>query len=403
MRAALTVLLAALALAVGLDGCLTEPVRSFYDDLDASGNMARLDGSSGSDGTADAAGADGSAADATTDSPDVFSDGNSDSGASDASNERMNDTGIESGPEGGNEGGADGGDAAVDGAGDSGVDAASEAEAGCGPTNTIANCGACGAACDTAQSVGGSCNGVSCAYSGCAPGYGDCVTTGPPNTDGCETRLNTTANCTGCMLACESSHSLGASCNGTTCAYSGCAPGYADCFAAAPDIDGCETQVNTITRCTGCNTRCDVTHSLGASCGVGGCAYTGCVPGWTSCNMAPPNAQGCACNTPGCCGSNCQTTHADGLGDSFYDCQPLGTHTQAQATAACAAFTGNVAECSVFTCTDATMGPLICSDLSATTCACWSYGGGNVGRVFDAMSPGAASCACPLTTDQSWN
>jgi hypothetical protein len=402
MRAAKTALSAAFVLAIGLGGCVSEPVRSFYDDLDAGRNMTRVDGS-GLDGAADApfaetAGDDGSAADATIDSSDVSSDGNSDSGGNDASNERMNDTGVESGLEGGNEGGSEGGDAAVDGA--------DEAEAGCGRTNTIANCGACGAACDTVQSVGASCNGVSCAYTGCAPGYGDCVMTGPPNTDGCETRLNTTSNCTGCMLACNSSHSLGASCNGTTCAYSGCAPSYADCFPAAPNIDGCETQINTVAHCTGCGITCDTAHSLGASCAAGGCAYTGCMPGWTSCNSTPPNALGCGCNTPGCCGSNCQMTHANGLGNSFYDCQPLGTHTQAQATAACAAFTGSVAQCSVFTCTNPTMGPIICSDLSPTACACWSYGGGNIGHVYNSGLPGGANCFCPSASpppDPSWN
>jgi len=44
-----------------------------------------------------------------------------------------------------------------------------------------------------------------------------------------------------------------------------------------------------------------------------------------------PNTNGCECATPGCCpGALCQNTHANGVGDSFYDCVAVGTHDLAR-------------------------------------------------------------------------
>ncbi len=253
----------------------------------------------------------------------------------------------------------------------------------CGPTNTPANCSACGLACDTTESMGASCNGVSCSYSGCAPGWGDCVTAAP-NTGGCETRLNTTANCTGCGLACDSTNSTGASCNGTTCSYTGCRSGYDDCNKTAPDTDGCESPLNTTANCSKCGATCDTVHSMGATCSGTTCMYTGCAAGWSMCNTAAPNAGGCACHTPGCCSSACQTTHSDGMGQSFYDCNPLSTWNQTTALEACAAFTGNASYCSNdWTDDDPDHGTAVCSKGSPVTCACWSYTGKNIGLAYN--------------------
>ncbi len=90
--------------------------------------------------------------------------------------------------------------------------------------------------------------------------------------------------------------------------------------------------------------------------------------------------------------------HSNGLGQSYYDCTPLGTYNQAQATEACTAFTGNASLC--------TLDPIpcggsnehqICSN-GASTCGCWRYSGLNTGQVNS-----NATCLCVPGTAPSWN
>jgi hypothetical protein len=120
-------------------------------------------------------------------------------------------------------------------------------------------------------------------------------------------------------------------------------------------------------------------------------------------------ANGCECPTPGCCGAACQSAHSDGLGQSFYDCVAQGTHTQAQAKAACAAFTGDAGSCTMSSaCCDDSLGlcitvqstDAVCGMISAQ-CHCWSYVGDDSGTV---QTPDAG-CAevCPASGDPGWN
>ena len=233
---------------------------------------------------------------------------------------------------------ADGADSAVVPT-DGGLDAAGDGEAGCGSTATISNCGACGAACDQTHSSPVSCNAGICSYSGCDAGWGDCV-------------------------------------------------------PAAPNTNGCETQLNTISHCAGCNVACDTTSSLDAGCNGTTCTYSGCKPGWSMCKTAPPNAGGCSCNTPGCCveAGTCQTTHSSSVGPVFfYDCSPLNTWTDKAAREACAAYTGNPGQCTDnVVCTGfPKAGPYVCNGALNNNCdTCWSYGGTDIGTVSDCNCPG---------------
>jgi hypothetical protein len=86
----------------------------------------------------------------------------------------------------------------------------------------------------------------------------------------------------------------------------------------------------------------------------------------------------CECTTPACCGSSCQTTHTDGEGQSFYDCNALGTDTEDEAMEACAVYAasigGKASDCS---------GNWLCSGQPSQACYtgsagtqyCWGYGG----------------------------
>lgn len=237
---------------------------------------------------------------------------------------------------------------------EAGPDAGPPVEAGCGPTDTVANCGQCGAACDT--------------------------TNGTPT-----------------------------SCTGSACKYT-CNTGWGDCNPAAPDLNGCETPLNTTSNCTGCGITCDTVNSNGASCSGTSCTYTSCATGFRDCNTTPPNADGCECQAPACCEAGvCEPQHDNGEGATYYDCTPIGTYTSALALKACIAYTGSAAQCVSFPCADPSNGPIICSSGATTkNCMCWSFSGNNVGLVDNAgelPGSGAKNCFCPDITagDTPWN
>jgi hypothetical protein len=226
-------------------------------------------------------------------------------------------------------------------------------QSGCGPLDSPSNCGACGVACDMMHSNDAACTftgdaGV-CSYSSCATGFADCDASAP-NANGCDTPITTLTNCGACGVACDTANSVDASCGANGCSYV-CAPGYGDCNATPPNVNGCTTPITTPLNCGACGVACNTTNSVDAGCGPTGCTYT-CAPNFSNCNTtsAPSNTGGCACNTPACCATSgatpgaggpaytCETTHSNGVGESFYDCEPAGTYTLAQATTACQKF-----------------------------------------------------------------
>ena len=118
-----------------------------------------------------------------------------------------------------------------------------------------------------------------------------------------------------------------------------------------------------------------------------------------------------ACTTNTACGEGCENcttkgatcnAHSNGVGQTFYDCNPLGTYNQTQATKACAALTGNASQCAVmisFRCQLGLFGNLleVCSTGSAG-CYCWQW----------SVTPGSVaspSSSCPVCagTSPTWN
>jgi hypothetical protein len=168
-------------------------------------------------------------------------------------------------------------------------------------------------------------------------------------------------------------------------------PGEADGATEA----GCGP-LTALDHCGACQNVCNTANRVDAGCGSGVCTYA-CAPGWSNCNTAGANTGGCACNTPTCCGLSCETTHSDGLGDTFYDCVALGTvDASAEAFKACAAYTGSQAKCKGGeTCTGLPLvGPYVCNGVGGTCNRCWAYGGTDVGRV--------ENCNCPGTDIGPW-
>jgi hypothetical protein len=339
--------------------CATQPDFTFYDDqLDGSPDAAiMMMEKPTSDATVLASPETGAESEAPADDGPT-QESMDDGGSPDA------EAAIDASDSGGADaGGADAGAAgAPDGGAEAGLEAGGGAvEAGCGPLDTITQCGACDNACDKIHS----------------------------NPVECEVRPG----------------------DASTCVYSSCAGGFADCIPAAPDTNGCETPITTVANCTGCGLTCDTANTIDAGCGASGCTYT-CALGYGNCNPTAPNTAGCstalttAANC-GSCGNTCTgtgtstcTEHVNSLG-SYYDCYGINVHNYTTAHDACAAYTGDPSadNCQTFGCTgDPNTWAVVCSneiDGNPSACVCWEYIGGQIGR-YD------TGCECPATYDPTW-
>ncbi len=286
---------------------------------------------------------------------------------------------------------------------------------GCETKVASATCNACGASCDTTHSNGATCqmgsSGSSCKYTSCANGYANCNTT-PPDTNGCETQTTTASNCGGCGKSCDTGHSNGASCSGGNCQYTGCASGFADCVNTAPDTNGCESSLSSTATCGGCNNACN-TKTGAASCTGSTCTYQ-CNSGLLDCNASKaPDTDGCECATPTCCGTGCANTHSDGVGQSFFDCNAPGSYNQAQAQSACTAYTGNAGACTPSTvscCNGLMLGNLCLGSSTTDHSVCGSAGGKCYCWQYSGTNSGkvesegsSCSASCGGNGDPSWN
>ena len=96
-----------------------------------------------------------------------------------------------------------------------------------------------------------------------------------------------------------------------------CVPG----TPSAEVCNGIDDDCNGIIDDPGSELSCNVPNAT-PSCVSGLCAVSACNSGFSDCDAAA--ADGCECGTPACCGSACQTTHSNGLGNGYFDCFPLG-------------------------------------------------------------------------------
>jgi hypothetical protein len=106
-----------------------------------------------------------------------------------------------------------------------------------------------------------------------------------------------------------------------------------------------------------------------------------------------------ACMTPSCCGDSCQTAHSNGVGGTYYDCNPLGTYGSSSAMEACLAFAGgDASKCTDgWDCHDDSSIKQVCYVDSSNNCQmyCWTYAGTAVGALSD--------CTCPVTSIAPWD
>jgi hypothetical protein len=209
---------------------------------------------------------------------------------------------------------------------------------------------------------------------------GICTTVCPTGQVACSgTCVNTTTDANNCG-ACGHVCSTGTHCVGGTCVC---------------DSTSCPNGCCLSGQCvTSTNDHCGNGGNTCVSCGTGGQT---CVSGVCTCPTGTTTCGTTCCATPGCCGSACQITHSNGLGQNYFDCNPVQTFTANTATEACMAYTAVVGgTCQTFTC-GAVTNPVVCAaDASSTPTACWGFTGANAGHV---VSGGL----CPTTTDPTWN
>jgi hypothetical protein len=284
---------------------------------------------------------------------------------------------------------------------------------------------ACGGSCGACDLSGdeGTCTALASGSAG-DPSCGAYVCNGTSTS--CPSSCSSDANCASGNYCDASSECVPLEAQGTACSRAGeclsnfCADGYC-CNAACTEscnvcnASGFEGTCSvapggssgnpdcTPYLCDGMLQTCPSSCSVPADCADG---YTcdasnecvpsgGCSGGTYDCDGDGGNGCECTIGT-GCCGSGCQITHDNGIGQSWYDCVAYGTHTQAQATKACEAYAGS-GECGSRSCLSGQRA-MCSSGATAPDCICWGYQGAIQGWVNNA---GGGGCQCGQSAQ--WN
>lgn len=114
----------------------------------------------------------------------------------------------------------------------------------------VNNCGGCGFRCNLANANGGCSNGT-CVIASCNIGFADCDGN---SANGCETHVQTDVNnCGACGTVCRTANGTPA-CTNAQCAIATCNAGFADCDGNA--ADGCETSLQSNANCGSCGRAC---------------------------------------------------------------------------------------------------------------------------------------------------
>jgi hypothetical protein len=236
------------------------------------------------------------------------------------------------------------------------------------PLDTLANCGSCGGTCDLAG-AGEICDAGRCVITMCASSLGDCDGLA---SNGCETPLTTVDDCGGCRVPCALPNAT-ESCSTGMCEVVACDPGHADCNGLA--ADGCEIALGTLTDCRACRDVCDVPRAS-ESCGTGMCAIGLCDADWDDCNDTL--ADGCeqslttptdcgACGVP--CGPAANGTTSCATGTCTLTCAPGYGDCNGMTSDGCETALNDAAHCG--SCTVAcTGGASVCSDLGGGAYGC---------------------------------
>ena len=171
--------------------------------------------------------------------------------------------------------------------------------------NDLAHCGRCSMACSFANAAA-ACTMGTCELGTCATDFGDCD--GMDST-GCEVSFSSLPNCGRCGETCVGVQNATEACVMRRCDYTRCDATYGDCDGNR--VNGCETLLRSVTVCGTCGTNCNTTvaSAVGRSCtGAGLCDYASCLSGFGDCDGTRVNGCESALNTTtrcGACGTVC--------------------------------------------------------------------------------------------------
>jgi hypothetical protein len=226
------------------------------------------------------------------------------------------------------------------------------------PQTDERHCGSCANACAT----GATCSGGSCQCPGTTPD-----TCG----QACVDRSTDEANCGTCGTTCPT----GATCTSGTCS---CPGGQTQCGSVCADLSTDRDHCGT------CTTACPAAQS----CAQGTC----CPAGQFACNTGSGTS---CCGGTACCAGGCQTAHANGLGQSYFDCGALDTYNRTTAQLAAAAWspTGG-------TDFDLPVGECFSRQIS-NACATWCFAGPFTGQVN--LNTISIACLLPSTGSPRWH
>jgi len=174
-----------------------------------------------------------------------------------------------------------------------------------------AHCGACAGLCNLADSTEG-CVAGACTIATCDMGFGNCNALTP---DGCEVNTQTSlANCGACAAACNLNNASEVCADGV-CKIDACVSPFANCNGQA--VDGCEINTDSsLANCGACGDPCAVANGTPA-CAAGQCLVSTCNMGFANCNNLA--SDGCEVNTQtnvvncGACGAVCAPANGSPL------------------------------------------------------------------------------------------
>jgi hypothetical protein len=220
----------------------------------------------------------------------------------------------------------------------------------------------------------------------------------------------------GCVTAadCEATHSTGATCVDGSCRYGGCSTGWGDCSTAAPDTDGCETNLDSdVDHCGSCSRPCSSAHVAARHCTGGVCDST-CSGSFSNCSQPPAGAGSATaddgCEAPPHVNGIGATAVSWGLGQTYASCNPLGvpgdprTYTVDMVTAARAASMLSGSDNTGSSC-----GAADCMHRAgADFCIVWCFSNDTSVTPTDLTAGhvrrnGSKQCYCPDDTDPTWN
>lgn len=183
------------------------------------------------------------------------------------------------------------------------VDCDGEADNGCeAQLDSLDNCGLCGSKCSL-PGAETRCESGHCQFVQCAPGNGDCD---DDSANGCETPLDSIANCGECGHTCDSLPRANPGCVNGSCGVGECLGAYGDCDK--DPSNGCEQPLLTNDHCGACDTPCAPDNGEG-NCDTGQCAIVKCTGDAQDCDGLVANGcEATALDTAdncGACGAAC--------------------------------------------------------------------------------------------------